>query len=104
NTQTGLEESWHDHFKIPVVYQAGLEQIRLDGPTPAIHKVPRGGERTLDFYSQLGESAELFVSLHGAAPRGGMRYPMFRRVESMKGRVTSFLAFADPTLTFADAD
>lgn len=101
NTVTGLEESWHDYFKIPVVHQASLKAIRLDPHPAAIHSVPIAGWKSLDFYAQLASSEELFVSLHGAAS-GTPRYPQFRRVMSMKDRVTSLLSFADPTLTFAE--
>lgn len=104
NAQTGPNESWHDHFKVPVVHQQSLEALRFDGPSSAVHTVPRGPGQSIDFYAQLAPSEELFVSLHGAAAKGNARYPMFRRVESLKDRVPSMLSFADPTLTFSDAE
>lgn len=101
NTQTGLEESWHEHFKIPFVYQSGLDRIRLDSQPVAIHTVPLTMVPSLDFYAQLAPANELFVSLHGAAT-GAVRYPQFRRVESLRDRTDALLSFADPTLQFSD--
>jgi pimeloyl-ACP methyl ester carboxylesterase len=102
NAQTGLEESWHEHFDIPVVHQAGLEGIRFDPHSVSIHKVPVHEVPSLDFYAKLAPADELYVSLQGAVTPGKMRYPSFWRVMSMRRRVPAFMAIADPTLQLSD--
>ena len=104
NEETGLLESWHGHFKVPIVHQQAVEKLNFGTHRVAVHTLSGDAGRLLDFYAQLGSSDELFVSLHGAAPRGSFRYPMFRRVESMRYRVESLLCFADPTLTCSEAE
>lgn len=102
NAQTGLEETIHETFKIPVVQQRGPEQIRFDGNPSAIHTVPMPHGKSLDFYAKLTPAPELYVSLHGAvSPKNG-RYPRFWRMTSMRHRVDAFMSIADPSIQLSD--
>lgn len=102
NTQTGLEESVHERFKIPVVHQAGIDGIRFDPHPAAIHTVPVHEVPSLDFYAKLAPADVLYVSLQGAVTPGKLRYPSFWRITSMRNRVRAFMAIADPTLQLSD--
>lgn len=102
NPLTGLHETIHDKFKIPVVQQLGPERIRFDGNATAIHTVPMPHGKSLDFYAKLTPAPELYVSLHGAvSPKNG-RYPMFWRMTSMRHRVDAFMSIADPSLQLSN--
>lgn len=104
DTKSGLKESWHPLYKIPIVHQLNLQSISFGGDSPAIHSVPLAENRSLDFYAKLGASKELFVSLHGAVIAKTGRYPKFWRVMSMRNRVPAFIAVADPTLLLSDRE
>lgn len=102
NVQTGLRESRHEKFKIPVVHQTALSGLCFDGYPLAIHTVPVDNVLSLDFYAKLAPSDVLYVNLHGAMQPGPARYPHFQRVESMRDRVQAFLSVADPTLQLGE--
>ncbi len=72
--------------------------LRLTGQPTAVHSAPIGNGMTLDFYSTLRASNELFVVFHGANTSKNHFYPRFERVHSMQSSVKSFMAFADPTI------
>ena len=66
NPKTGLKETVHDYYKLPIVHQKGLGSLRFDGQLSAVHTVPYRENITLDFYSRLKRSDELIVTIHGA--------------------------------------
>lgn len=104
NPETGLEETLHEKFKVPLVHQRGIDRIQF-GPHPvAIHTVPVEEVPSLDFYAKLAPADELYVSLQGAATPGKLRYPSFWRITSMRNRVPAFIAIADPSLQLSDDD
>lgn len=100
NPKTGLKETDHDFYGVPLVHQRGISTLKLTGQPTAVHKVPLGNGVTLDFYSTLRKSSELFVVFPGANTSKNHFYPRFERVYSMQPRVKSFMAFADPTIQF----
>lgn len=102
NATTGLEETPHGVFALPVVHQRSLEDFRLGGPVRAFHKVPIDEVPSLDFYAKLETSDELYVTLQGAVTPGKLRYPNFPRLTSMRRRVDAFAAIADPTLQLSE--
>lgn len=102
NAETGLEESWHEHFKIPIVHQLGIDGIQFDPHPATFHQVPVDEVPHLDFYAKLAPADELYVSLQGAVTPGKVRYPSYWRITSMRNRVPAFLSFADPTLQLGD--
>lgn len=98
NAKTGLQETWHDHYGVPIVHQRGLGSLRLNGQVSAVHTVPLGGRLTLDFFSQLRKSDELIVTLPGSVPVARMSEPYFARVATFRASEPAFIAFADPTI------
>lgn len=98
NTRTGLLESVHDYYKVPVVHQRGLGRLRLDGQLTAIHTVPFREGMTLDFYSRLKRSDEIIVTFHGAGDLTKLTYPVFTRVKSLQTKAPAMMSFADPTM------
>lgn len=66
NPKTGLKETVHDYYRLPIVHQKGLGRLRLDGQLSAVHTVPYREKITLDFYSRFKRSDELIVTFHGA--------------------------------------
>ncbi|UQN28084.1 hypothetical protein [Brachybacterium kimchii] len=104
NKTTGLHETRHPKYKVPVVHQEDLDALRFEGYPLAIHTVPAADVPSVDFYAKLEPSDELYVSLHGAVDPGPARYPHFRRVESMRDRVSAFLSIADPTLELSERE
>lgn len=98
NPKTGLPEGFDDYYRLPVVHQRSLGQIRLDGQLRAIHTAPYRPGITLDFYSRLQRSDELVVTFHGANDITKNRYPVFTRVKSLKDKATAMMSFADPTM------
>ncbi len=40
NAKTGLRESHHDYYNLPIVHQKGLGRLRFDGQLRAVHTVP----------------------------------------------------------------
>ncbi|QSZ49895.1 hypothetical protein AYX22_16755 [Arthrobacter sp. D5-1] len=93
-----MHEAFHTVYKIPIVQQSSISELSLGDHPRAIHTIPIQPGRSIDFYSKLSQSRDLFVCLHGAMRPGPERYPKFQRVSSMKNRVDAFLSFADPTL------
>lgn len=103
NSRTGLLETPHSRFRAPVIHQRSLEELQLDSGHPtAIHTVPIEHVKSLDFYSRIGKSDTLHVSLQGAVTPGKVRYPNFPRVTSMRKRSAAFMAIPDPTLQLSD--
>ncbi|RWZ83809.1 hypothetical protein [Glutamicibacter sp. HZAU] len=98
NPKTGLKESFDDFYKLPLVHQRNIGTLRLDGQPKAVHTVPIGSGRTLDFISLLGRNDELIVALHGANMAERNFYPRFERVNSLRTKTKALIAFADPTL------
>lgn len=98
NSRTGLRETWHDYYGVPLVHQRGLGSLRFAGQTTAVHTVPIKGGLTLDFYARLARADELFVTFHGAIPPSKPVYPRFERVASLRRRTKAMMAFADPTI------
>lgn len=104
-----LDRPWHEHFGVPIVHYADFDSLAFDRSGTAVHVLDSAhGEFNIALYAQL-ESAqralpaenELVVSLHGAAT-GSLRYPQFRRVQSLQNKAPNFLSFADPTLQYSD--
>lgn len=52
NPRTGLHESTHDYYQVPLVHQRGLGRLRFDGQLRAVHTSPYRDGLTLDFYSR----------------------------------------------------
>jgi len=99
NPVTGLRETWNDFYKVPLVHQEGVGQLRLNGQATAVHTAPLESGLTLDFFAQLKRSDELIVTFPGAARPGKNIYPLFARVATFRAlRAPAFLAFADPTI------
>lgn len=98
NPRTGLRETWSPHFDVPIVHQRGLGALRFTGQRTALHTVPIKPGLTLDWYSRLGPSDELLVTLQGANRPAKNIYPSFPRVLSMQDKGPAHMAFADPTL------
>lgn len=98
NPITGLKESIHEKYAVPIVHQRSTRNVKFSGQRTAVHKVPLGHIGTLDFYAQLGRNDELLVGFHGATPRSKNFYPRFERVRSFRKLTNSFMNFADPTL------
>lgn len=98
NPRTGLTETMHDYYKVPVVHQRGLGRLRFDGQVTAVHTVPYREGMTLDFYSRLKRSDELIVTFHGAGDLTKLQYPVFTRVKSLKNKAPAMMSFADPTM------
>lgn len=98
NPRTGLRETWHNYYGVPLVRQRGLGSLRFAGQTTAVHTVPIKCGLTLDFYARLGRGDELFVTFHGAIPPSKPVYPRFERVASLRRRTKAMMAFADPTI------
>lgn len=101
NPITQLIESTHEYYQVPFVQQKNINALRLHGHKRAVHHVPLPNGHSIDFFSSLGRSDELFVVFHGANSDRSNFYPRFERVKSMQKRVTSLLSFADPTMKFA---
>lgn len=102
NPKTGLKETVHDYYKLPIVHQKGLGRLRLDGQLSAVHTVPYRENITLDFYSRLKRSDEIIVTFHGANDLTKNIYPMFARVKSLKNKAPAMMSFADPTMLVDD--
>lgn len=98
NPKTGLRETSHEYYRLPIVHQKGLGRLRFDGQLRAIHTVPYRDGLTLDFYSRLKRSDELIVTFHGANDLNKNIYPMFARVKSLQNLAPAMLSFADPTM------
>lgn len=96
--------SWDDHYRAPIFKHTSLASLDFGTATTAIHEVDLGRGKRIDFYAKLEPADALFVSLHGAVPLAAPRYPHFRRVESMKNRVSALLCIADPSLALSDDD
>lgn len=96
NAKTGLLESHDARYKIPVVHQRGVGQIRFDGQPRAIHKVPYRPGRTLDFYSRLLRSDEIVVAFHGKTDLEKGGYPAFAHLANLSGKTSAMMSFADP--------
>lgn len=97
NEETGLLESWHGHFKVPIVHQQAVEKLNFGTHRVAVHTLSGDAGRLLDFYAQLGSSDELFVSLHGAAPPGIVPISDVpaRRIHEVSRRVASLFCGSD---------
>ena len=98
NSRTGLKESDHDIFDVPVVHQKSIGSLKFNGQTTAVHTVPAGHGLTLDWYSRLRRSNELLVTFQGANRPSKNIYPLFPRVNSMRDKGPAHIAFADPSL------
>lgn len=98
NHRTGLRETLHEYYRVPEVRQRNVASLRLNGQLRAVHIAPINNNLTLDFYSQLGSSQELFVVFHGANHPDNNNYPRFERVRSLKSVNGALVSFADPTL------
>ncbi|MGV2854621.1 hypothetical protein ACNPON_08565 [Glutamicibacter sp. AGC13] len=98
NPITGLKESVHEKYDIPIVHQRSIRNVKFSGQRTAVHRVPLGQIGTLDFYAQLGRNDELLVGFHGATPKARNFYPRFERVRSFRKLTNSFMNFSDPTL------
>lgn len=98
NSRTGLQETWNDFYKVPLVHQKSVGTLRFNGQATAVHTAPIGGGLTLDFFAQLKPSDELVVTFPGAAKPGKNIYPLFNRVATFRGKVPAVMAFADPTI------
>lgn len=112
NRIDALDRSWDDHFNVPIAHRDSIESLDLYQHGSAIHVIDSAHEAfNIAFYAQFADpeeepssEKELVVSLHGAAT-GPLRYPQFRRVESLKGKALNLLSFADPTLQYSrDSD
>lgn len=99
NPITGLKERTHSFYKVPIVSQRSLGALKFNGQQTAVHSVPIGGGRTLDFFAKLGRSDEIIVTFMGANTKERNFYPRFSRVATFRARVPAFMSFADPTLT-----
>ena len=98
NPRTGLLESTHDYYKVPLVRQRGLGRLRFDGQMTAVHTAPFREGMTLDFYARLKRSDEIIVTFHGAGDLTKLTYPVFTRVKSLKQKAPAMMSFADPTM------
>ena len=102
NPRTGLLESTHDYYRVPLVHQRGLGRLRFDGQLRAVHTSPYRDGLTLDFYSRLKRSEELVVTFHGAGDLTKLSYPVFTRVKSLAAKAPAMMSFADPTMLVDD--
>ena len=98
NPKTGLSETIHAYYRVPVVKQRNINALRLNGQRVAVHTVPLGGGLTLDFYTSFSAGEELFIVFHGANSETNQFYPRFERVASIRAKATSFINFADPSM------
>lgn len=98
NPRTGLVESMHNYYRVPLVQQRGLGRLRFDGQQTAVHTAPYRKGMTLDFYSRLQRSEEIIVTFHGAGDLTKLTYPLFTRVQSLKSKAPAMMSFADPTM------
>lgn len=98
NPRTGLEESHHDFYNVPLVHQRNIGSLKFNGQMTAVHTVPIPGGLTLDFYARLGRCDELIVTFPGAATAQNNIYPLFARVATFRRLTPAFIAFADPTI------
>lgn len=98
NELTGLRETTHDYYKVPLVYQKNINALRLNGQRKAVHTTPLANGLTLDFYCQISANDTLFVVFHGANSEDNNFYPRFERVKTFQPLVESFLNVADPTM------
>lgn len=102
NPITGLQESYNEYYRVPEVKQRSIGALRLAGQPRALHTVPLGPGRSLDFFAQLGRSEELIVTFHGANSERTNFYPRFERVASMRKNFPAIIAFADPTVRLSE--
>lgn len=98
NPITGLKERKHAFYKVPIVTQLSIGALKFNGQQTAVHSVPIGSGKTLDFFAKLGRSDELIVTFMGANTKDKNFYPRFSRVATFGPRAAAFMAFADPTL------
>lgn len=98
NPITGLTEEHNNYFDLPLVHQNTISSLTFAGQLRALHKVPLGSGRTLDFYADLHKSDEIYITLHGANKPDKNRYPRFERIQSVGKYKKALIAFADPTV------
>ncbi|WP_417368040.1 hypothetical protein [Glutamicibacter arilaitensis] len=98
NPKSGLKETHHDFYNMPLVHQKGINALKFNGQAQAVHTTPLGNGLTLDFYARLNASDELIVTFPGAATRERNIYPLFSRVSTFRKSKHAFMAFADPTI------
>lgn len=97
NPRTGLREGYDGRYKLPVVHQRSVGQIRFDGQPRAIHTVSYRPGESLDFYSRLAPSEEIVVAFHSVHDVREGPYPVFAQVANLASRVPALLSFADPS-------
>lgn len=98
NGTKALHEGWHDFYQVPIVHQRSIRDLNLGAHAVSVHKAPSATGHSVDFYAQLPQANELFVSFHGSVNPIKRTYPAFWRIESMQHRVPAMLSIADPTL------
>lgn len=98
NPRTGLNESFDERLRLPIVQQRGIGTLRFGGQPTALHTIPIGRGLSLDFYARLRQIDELVITFHGANHSQKNIYPMFARIRGLRRKATSMMAFADPTI------